>query len=75
MFDIESSGTVEFFNLAKKLESQGKKLIHLEVGELDCDTPQYILDATKNAVDDKLTKYTTTKGFFSQGIPVLKVHG
>lgn len=62
MFDIEASGTVEIFNLAKKLESEGKKFIHLEVGELDFNTPKYIVDAAVNALKQNITKYTETKG-------------
>jgi len=65
MFDIESSGTVEIFNLAKKLESEGKSLIHLEVGELDFDTPFYINEATINAIKSNYNRYTETTGILS----------
>ena len=62
MFNIEASGTVEIFNLAKKLESEGKHFIHLEVGELDFNTPKYIVDAVIKALKQNITRYTETKG-------------
>ena len=67
MFDIEASGTVEIFNLAKKLESEGKNFIHLEVGELDFNTPKYIIDAVIN-VAARQVKFGPLKQIQTGGI-------
>ncbi len=63
-FEIASSGTVKIFNKAKKLEQSGKKLIHLEVGELDFDTPQYIVNEAIRGLKRNNTRYTLSKGVF-----------
>ena len=58
-------GTETAFELlakAKSLESQGKDIIHLEIGEPDFDTPVHIKDAAKQALDDGYTHYVPTLG-------------
>lgn len=45
------------YEKAAKLEASGQKLIHLEVGRPDLDTPQHIKDATKQALDDGVVHY------------------
>ena len=47
---------------AKKLERQGKSIIHLEIGEPDFDTPEHIRDAAKQALDDGFTHYGASAG-------------
>ena len=37
----------EMMARAKKLEAEGKKIIHLEIGEPDFDTPANIKEAAK----------------------------
>ena len=39
---------------AKKLESEGKDIIHLEIGEPDFDTPDHIRTAAKTQVWDSM---------------------
>jgi len=43
---------------AQQLESQGRRIVHMEVGEPDFSSAQPIIDAGKRALDDGLTKYT-----------------
>ncbi len=45
------------------LEAQGKSIIHLEIGEPDFDTPKYIRDAAKKALDDGFTHYLPSAGY------------
>ncbi len=52
---------------ARELEAQGKKVIHLELGEPDFDTPAYIREAAKKALDEGWTHYGPT-----QGLPELR---
>ena len=47
---------------AKKLESEGKDIIHLEIGEPDFDTPDHIRTAAKKALDDGYTHYGPSPG-------------
>ncbi|MCS7150887.1 MAG: pyridoxal phosphate-dependent aminotransferase [Endomicrobia bacterium] len=47
---------------AKQLEAQGKKIIHLEIGEPDFDTPKNIKEAAKKAIDEGYTHYGPAAG-------------
>ena len=40
---------------AKRLEAQGKDIIHLQIGEPDFDTPENIINAGKSALDNGYT--------------------
>jgi aspartate aminotransferase len=52
---------------AKALEAQGRDIIHLEIGEPDFDTPDYIIEAGCDALRSGATHYTP-----SAGIPELR---
>jgi aspartate aminotransferase len=52
---------------ARALEAQGRKVIHLEIGEPDFDTPANIRDAAKKALDESYTHYGP-----SAGLPALR---
>ncbi len=47
---------------ARALEASGRKIIHLEIGEPDFDTPANIRDAAKNALDAGFTHYGPSAG-------------
>ena len=47
---------------ARALEATGKSIVHLEIGEPDFDTPQNIIDAAKNALDNGFTHYGPSAG-------------
>jgi aspartate aminotransferase len=47
---------------AKALEAQGRKVIHLEIGEPDFITPANIRDAAKRALDEGYTHYGPAPG-------------
>jgi len=47
---------------ARALEAQGRKIVHLEIGEPDFDTPANIRDAAKKALDDGFTHYGPAAG-------------
>jgi aspartate aminotransferase len=47
---------------ARALEAQGRSVIHLEIGEPDFPTPQHIVDAAKDALDQGWTHYGPTQG-------------
>ena len=58
------SAEAAFFVLskAKELEAKGKKIIHLEIGEPDFDTPKYIKDAAIESLLKGETHYTPSAG-------------
>ena len=47
---------------AKKLEAQGKNIVHLEIGEPDFDSPSYVIDAAKEALDQGFAHYGPSAG-------------
>lgn len=48
---------------ARKLEAQGRSVIHLEIGEPDFETPRHIREAAKQALDEGWTHYGPTQGY------------
>ena len=48
---------------ARALEAQGKSIIHLEIGEPDFETPQHVIEAGKQALDQGWTHYGPTQGY------------
>lgn len=59
---ISASPTLTITAKAKALKEQGHDVIGLGAGEPDFNTPEYILDAAKQAMDAGYTKYTATSG-------------
>src|SRR5207249_6478844 len=52
----------EVLNKARALERQGKKIIHLEIGEPDFDTPKNIVEAGVGALRQGWTHYGPSAG-------------
>ena len=50
------------FDAAKKLEKQGRKIIHLEIGRPDFNTPPHIVDAAINALREGKHHYSANAG-------------
>ncbi len=59
---IKPSATLALAAKAQALKAEGKDVIGLAVGEPDFDTPDFIKDAAKKAMDDGKTKYTPVPG-------------
>jgi aspartate aminotransferase len=59
---IKPSPTLTVSTLAKKLKSEGFDVINFGVGEPDFNTPEYIKDEAKKALDDNFTRYTNSAG-------------
>lgn len=53
---------MELLERAKEMEKGGKKIIHLEVGEPDSDTPQVIKDEMIKSLLNNRTRYTHSQG-------------
>ena len=59
---IKPSATLAITAKAKKLKAEGKNIIGFGAGEPDFDTPGYIKNAVKDALDKGYTKYTPVSG-------------
>ena len=59
---IKPSATLAITAKAKKLKVEGKNVVSFGAGEPDFDTPDYIKNAVKNALDKGQTKYTPVSG-------------
>ena len=59
---IKPSPTIAVTNKAKELKAAGKDVIGLGAGEPDFDTPDFVKDAAKKALDEGQTKYTAVDG-------------
>lgn len=60
--DIKPFYVMDILAQAKRLEAQGKDIIHMEVGEPDFPTPQPIVDAGIKALHAGKTHYTPALG-------------
>ncbi|RBI61299.1 pyridoxal phosphate-dependent aminotransferase [halophilic archaeon] len=59
---VEPSATLAISSLASQLESEGKDVVDLSVGEPDFPTPDNVVEAGKEAMDAGHTGYTPSKG-------------
>ena len=58
--NIEGQPMFKVIDKVKRLEAQGKHIIHLEIGDPDFTTPQNIIDAAKLALDRGETHYVSS---------------
>lgn len=58
-FAVEWSGIRVMFDLADKIPD----VVNLGIGQPDFDTPEFIREAAKKALDDGYTRYPPAKGF------------
>ncbi len=59
---IAPSVTLAIDSKAKAMKAQGVDVVGFGVGEPDFNTPEYIRDAAKRALDEGITKYTPVAG-------------
>ncbi|MFD1187965.1 pyridoxal phosphate-dependent aminotransferase [Pontibacter rugosus] len=60
---LAESQTIAMAKKARELAAQGHDMINLSFGEPDFQTPQYIKDAAKQAIDEGFTFYTPVPGY------------
>ena len=63
--NLERLGTESAFSIlaeAKKLEAQGKEMIHLGLGNLILNHPNMLVEAAKKAIDDGHHGYVLANG-------------
>lgn len=59
---LRESATIAVSQKARALKAEGRKIIDLGAGEPDFDTPEFIRQAAKKALDEGATKYTAVEG-------------
>lgn len=60
---LSTSQTLAMAALARELKAQGKDIISLSLGEPDFNTPDFIKEAAKKAIDDNYSTYTPVDGY------------
>ncbi len=56
--------TVDLTDKLERLKRKGLDIVKLNIGEPDFDTPQNIIKAAKDALDNGYTRYTQVSGYF-----------
>jgi len=67
---MSESETIAMSRLSRELKAQGKDIIPLSLGEPDFDTPDFIKEAAKQAIDDNFTHYPPVPGFESLRVAI-----
>jgi len=62
MSSLGTETAFEILAMAKELEKKGAKVIHMEIGEPDFDTPEHIKEAAVKALRAGYTHYTPAPG-------------
>lgn len=60
---LSESATIAMAQKSRELKSQGKDIISLSLGEPDFNTPDFVKEAAKKAIDDNYTKYMAVPGY------------
>ena len=61
--NLAVSQTLAMAALARELKAQGKDIISLSLGEPDFNTPEFIKEAAKKAIDENYSTYTPVEGY------------
>ena len=60
--NIDGQPMFQILDSIKKLENEGKKILHFEIGDPDFQTPENIINAAHNAMKNGFTHYTSSFG-------------
>ena len=60
---LSPSETLAMSQKSNELKAQGIDVINLSVGEPDFDTPDYIKEAAKKAIDENYSRYSPVAGY------------
>ena len=61
--NLSTSQTLAMAAKARELKAQGKDIISLSLGEPDFNTPDFIKEAAKKAIDENYSTYTPVEGY------------
>ena len=59
---LSESATLAMARMSRELKAKGKDVIALSLGEPDFDTPDFVKQAAKKAIDDNFSHYTPVPG-------------
>ena len=59
---LSESATLAMAQMSRELQAKGINVISLSLGEPDFDTPDFIKEAAKKAIDDNFSHYTPVSG-------------
>lgn len=62
---LAASATFAMAQKSSELSAQGVDVVNMSVGEPDFNTPDYIKDAAKQAIDGNFSKYSPVPGYMS----------
>ncbi len=62
VLNLEESATLMMSQMARDLKAKGHDVISLSIGEPDFDTPSFVREAAKQALDEGYTHYTPVPG-------------
>jgi aspartate aminotransferase len=60
---LSESETLAMTRKSRELQAEGKDVINLSIGEPDFNTPEFIKEAAKKAIDDNFSHYTPVPGY------------
>ncbi|WP_299228567.1 pyridoxal phosphate-dependent aminotransferase [uncultured Psychroserpens sp.] len=63
VLNMSTSATLAMAAKARELKAEGKDIIGLSLGEPDFNTPDFIKEAAKQAIDDNFNSYTPVDGY------------
>ncbi|WP_417445160.1 pyridoxal phosphate-dependent aminotransferase [Joostella sp.] len=63
VLNMATSATLAMAAKARELKAEGKDIIGLSLGEPDFNTPEFIKDAAKQAIDDNYNSYSPVDGY------------
>ena len=63
--NLAPSATLAMSQKSAELKASGVDVINMSVGEPDFDTPRFIKEAAKKAIDDNFSRYSPVPGYLS----------
>ena len=70
--NLSESATLAMSRLSRELASEGHDVISLSLGEPDFDTPKFIKEAAKKAIDNNFSHYTPVPGLLELRKAIVK---
>jgi aspartate aminotransferase len=72
VLNLNESETLKMSQMARDLKAKGKDVISLSIGEPDFDTPEFVIQAAKDALDRGYTHYTPVPGLMEYREAIVK---
>ena len=69
---LSESATLAMARMSRELKAQGHNVIALSLGEPDFDTPEFIKESAKNAIDNNYSHYTPVPGLSELRVAISK---